>query len=174
MKRFLFIPLLAIVAIFSGFRPGKDGVVYNSAEGHFTINFPGAPEESSQDGQTEDGVIFKVNIATYAASESEVYMAGWIDMRTFYPKDPNMKQMLENERDFATAGMNALKVTTLETNLGPNPYIEFTFVTEQVMCKERIYLINKYQYSVLTIFGLKTGILPTADKFIASFKTVQG
>ncbi len=174
MKRFAFIPLLAIVVLFSGFRPKGDGVKYTSAEGHFVVEFPGTPEESSQDDRTDDGVIFKVNIATYAASESEVYMAGWIDMRTFYPKDQTIKQILENERDGATAGMNAIKVTTLETNLGPTPYIEFTFVTDEYTGKDRIYLINKYKYSLITIFGLKTGIPISADKFIASFKTVQG
>ena len=170
MKKFLFIPLLAIIAVFSGFRPGDNWVKYTSTDGHFEINFPGRPEESSQDDKTEDGIIFKINFASYAASDNEVYMAGWIDMRTIYPKDQTIKQMLENSRDGAAGSMNATKVTTIETNLGAQPYIEFIFVTDQFTGKDRIYLINKFQYSIITIFGLKTGILPTADKFIASFK----
>lgn len=174
MKRFLFIPLLAVITLFSGFRPKGEWVKYTSAEGHFTIEFPGAPEESSQDDRTEEGVFVKTNIASYAASETEAYMAGWTDMRTSYPKNGDIKQMLENCRDGIAASMSAIKVTTIETNLGPNPYIEFTFYTEQVACKDRIYIINKYQYSLVTIFGIKTGIQPSADKFITSFKPVQG
>src|ERR1017187_7360643 len=97
-------------------------------------------------------------------------MAGWIDMTTFFPKDANLKQMLENSRDGAAGSMKATKVTTLSTNLGENPYIEFTFTADDFTGKDRIYLINKFQYSIITIFSLKSGIPATADKFITSFK----
>ena len=64
----------------------------------------------------------------------------------------------------------ATKVNTLETNLGTNPYIEFTFATDDFVGKDRIYLINKFQYSIITIFSTKTGLKSDADKFIKSFK----
>ena len=69
--------------------------------------------------------------------------------------------------------MKATKVTTLETKLGDTPYIEFTFSTDEFTGKDRIYVINKYQYSVITIFTLKNGLPPTADKFINTFKWVK-
>ena len=51
-------------------------------------------------------------------------------------------------------------------------YIEFTFETDDFTGKDRIYLINKFQYSIITIFSKKSGIKPTADKFITSFKSL--
>ncbi len=170
MKKFLFMPLLAVIAVLFSFTPANQWELYTSAEGHFSITFPGKPEESVQDDRTEDNVIFKIHLATVAPSDDEVYMTGWIDMRSFYPKDKAIKQMLEDSRDGATASMRATKVTTLATDLGDKPYIEFTFETEEFTGKDRIYVINKFQYSIITIFSLKKGILPSADKFISSFK----
>ena len=170
MKRFLIIPSIIILAGLFSFRPVGNWVKYASTEGHFSIEFPGKPEESTQDDKNEDGTPFKIHFATFTPTDDEVYMAGWIDMTTFYPKNGELKQLLENSRDGATGSMKATKVTTLATNLGENPYIEFTFSTDEFIGKDRIYLINKFQYSIITIFSLKTGIPPNADKFIASFK----
>ena len=97
-------------------------------------------------------------------------MAGWIDMNSFYPDGKAIKEMLENSRDGAIASMKATSVTTLATVVSENPYIEFTFETDDLVGKDRIYLINKIQYSLITIFSKGVGVKPSADKFIMSFK----
>lgn len=173
MKRMFVLPLVLVMTCLISFKPADTWKKYNCTPGHFSINFPGTPEESSQNDTTAEGVPFKVNFASFSPNDNEVYMAGWIDMATFYPKDVELKTMLENSRDGATGSMKATKVNTLATHLGENPYIEFTFATDEFIGKDRIYLINKFQYSIITIFSTKTGILPGADKFIASFKPVK-
>ena len=172
MKRYLVIPAILVLAGLFSFVPATTWQKYTSTEGRYSISFPGKPEESSDTDKSEDGTPFKIHFATYAPSDSEVFMTGWIDMTKFYPKDGSLKQMLENSRDGATKSMQASKVETTAINLGDKPYIEFTFVSEQFTGKDRIYLINKFQYSIITIFSLSTGIPPVADQFIASFKLI--
>ncbi len=169
MKRLVLIPaaLLLLVAI-SSFRFADSWMKYSSSEGHYSISFPGKPEESTQDDKTDDGTPFKIHFASFSPTDDEVYMAGWIDMTNFYPKDKDLKTVLEDSRDGAAGSMKA-KVTSTTTNLNNNPYIEFTFETESFVGKDRIYVINKFQYSIITIFSTKTGISAKADKFIGSF-----
>ena len=170
MKKYLSISAILVLTGLFSFVPALTWQKYSSTAGRYSISFPGKPEESTQDDKTEDGTPFKIHFASYSPNDSEVYMAGWIDMTNFYPKDLELKQMLENSRDGATGSMKATKVETTAINLGENPYIEFTFASEEFMGKDRIYLINKFQYSLITIFSLSKGVPPIADKFIGSFK----
>ena len=170
MKRYLLVPALFLILGLVSFRIPDNWVKYTSAEGHFSISFPGKPEESVQDDKSDDGTPFQIHLSTYSPTDNYVYMVGWIDMTTFYPKNIELKQMLENSRDGATQSMKATKVETLTTNLGVNPYIEFTFSTNDFVGKDRIYIINKFQYSLITIFSVKTGIKSNVDGFITSFR----
>ncbi len=172
MKKYLIIPVLLVMAGIFGFRPVGNWQKFTSQDGHYSISFPGKPEESTQDDKSDDGTPFKIHLTNYSPNDDEVYMVGWIDMNAFFPKDLSMKQMLENSRDGATGSMKATKVTTIETNLGAKPYIEFTFAADGFIGKDRIYIINKFQYSIITIFSDKTGISANADKFIQSFKVM--
>lgn len=172
MKKYLIIPAAVFICLSTlfGFQPDKEWQIYSTIDGHFSIEFPGSPEETTQDDKTETGNPFKIHFATFSPSDNEVYMAGWIDMHSFYPEDKTMNEMLENSRDGATASMKATRVTTLATVLTDNPYIEFTFETPDFVGKDRIYLIDKFQYSIITIFSKELGVKPDADKFIMSFK----
>ena len=69
--------------------------------------------------------------------------------------------MLEDSRDGAVGSMKAdtLATTAIQTT-GSTPYIEFTFRSAEFKGKDRIYIINKHQYSLVTIFSLKVGIPP--------------
>jgi hypothetical protein len=170
MRNHLVVIGLIVITGLLGFRAAENWTKYKSAEGRFSIDFPGKPEESTQDDKSDDGTPFKIHFTSYSPNDDEVYMCGWIDMTSFYPKDKELKVMLEDSRDGATGSMKATNVKTLTTYLGDNPYIEFTFEADKLVGKDRIYIINKFQYSVITIFSDKTGIRPGADKFIASFR----
>jgi hypothetical protein len=177
MKKYIIVPvaLLFISALVSFKTPGVGAawVKYTSTEGHFSMNFPGKPEESSQDDKSDNGTAFKIHFASYSPTQNDVYMAGWIDMTGFYPEDKDMKEMLEASRDGATESMKATDIKTITTSLGKEPYIEFTFKTDDFVGKDRIYIINKFQYSIITIFSKKTGLSPNVDKFITSFKHID-
>ena len=168
---FSFAALLCILA-FTGFKPADEWQVYTSREGKFTILFPGKAEESVQNDTTAAGVPFKINFATYSATDNEVYMAGWIDMNNFYPEGKTIQQMLDDSRDGAVESMHAANVVTLETVTIGEPYIEFTFQSDDFVGKDRIYLIHKFQYSIITIFSKSVGIPGNADKFIKSFRSL--
>ena len=174
MKKHFLLNLAVIIGLLFivGFQTDKEWLTYSSTEGHFSIKFPGSPEESTDDQKTEAGNQFKIHYATFSPSDDEVYMAGWIDMTSFYPEEKSIEQMLEDSRDGATGSMKATNVKTLAIVESGNPYIEFTFETDDFTGKDRIYLINKFQYSIITIFSKKSGIKPTADKFITSFKSL--
>jgi len=169
MKKPLTIPAIFIILLLVSFK-SDNWVTYKSEAGHYSISFPGTPTESDDKDKTDDGKPFDIHFATYAPTDDEVYMAGWIDMRSFYPENKSMKQLLEDSRDGACQSMKTKSITTLKTNLEGNPFIEFSFSTDEFTGKDRIYVINKYQYSIITIFSLKMGISKDADKFIQSFK----
>ncbi len=169
MKKILFIASVAVALVFTGFT-NADWYKFSSSDGHFSINFPSKPEESSEKQTTKDGTPFEIHYVSYSPSDSEVYMVGYIDMNTFYPAEKSMKEILENSRDGATGSMETTNVNTITTNLDGEPYIEFTFTSAKFTGKDRIYIINKYQYSLITIFSLGQGISPDADKFIRSFR----
>ena len=170
MKRLTLIFALICSAGLISFATPDSWTTYTSNDGHFHITFPGKPEESAQDDKAEDGTPSTIHFSTYSASDNEVYMAGWIDMTNCFPKDLPMKKMLENRRDGAATSLSAKEVTTITTNVDGDPYIEFTFATDDFVGKDRIYIINKFQYSIITIFSAKTGISASADKFITSFR----
>ncbi|NVO20957.1 MAG: hypothetical protein HXX13_14750 [Bacteroidetes bacterium] len=176
MKKSLLTIIIIFVCIlsFSAFKPVGDWKLFTSKEGGFSIEFPGQPEISVQQDTSEAGVPFLINFASFEASDNEVYMAGWIDMKNIYPEGKTLQQILEDSRDGATTSMNATEVKTLATVTTGDPYIEFTFVSSNFVGKDRIYIINKVQYSIISIFTSETGIKPSADKFIGSFKNIQG
>jgi hypothetical protein len=175
MKKYFVLPLALFISLLSlfAFQSDKEWQTYSSTDGHFSIKFPGKPEESAQDGTTNTGYQFKVHIASYSPSDNEVYMAGWIDLHGFYPDEKTIKQILEDSRDGAIASMKATNVTTLSTVVSENPYIEFRFEADNIVGKDRIYIINKFQYSLITIFSKQLGLKPSADEFILSYKCLQ-
>ncbi len=171
MKKIWFIPVITVALLLSNLSYGQTSwTKYSSSLGSFSINFPGAYEESTQMDTSDAGKPFKIHFASYTPNDDVVYMAGWIDMYNIYPADKSLKQILEDSRDGAMESLKATNIKTLNTSLVGEPYIEFTFGSEDMVGKERIYLINKFQYSIITLFA-KTKVLPAdADKFITSFK----
>ena len=170
MSRNLVIPLLVITTGFLSFMPVSAWVKYTSKAGHFSVSFPDKPQETEQEDKNPDGTPARIHVVTYARSNEEVYIATWFNLGSFYPKDKTMKQMLEESRDGAMNSMKEKKVTTTTTFLGKNPYIEYTFTGDEFIGKERVYLVNKMQYSVIAIYSLKAGLSKDADKFLTSFK----
>jgi hypothetical protein len=169
MKRILLLPIILLVLSFTGRGQSSQWIPYTSTEGHYSINFPDKPEVTVED-DTSAGYLLKIHFASYTPNDDVVLMAGWIDMSAHYDNEKTMKEMLEGSRDGAAGSMKASNVVTITTNLKDDPYIEFVFSTDAFTGKDRIYIINKVQYSLITIFSLKDGISPDADKFIGSFK----
>ncbi|MDB5282409.1 MAG: hypothetical protein JWO06_1484 [Bacteroidota bacterium] len=168
MKKKLSILAIALTFAFNTYAQNA-WKTFTLPEGHYSVNFPGAPKESVQyDSST--AITFKINLALYEISETEVLMASATDMSLSQANEKSVKQFLEDSRDGATSSMGATKVTTLATMLTGDPYIEFTFSSDDFIGKERVYYIKGFQYSLISLFPLKKGIGPEADKFLKSFK----
>jgi len=168
MKRGLLLSCIATIILLGSFTSSKDWYKYTSTEGKYSINFPGKPTESVQSDTGENGSVLTIHMATYEVSETQVYLSSFIDMHSYYPESKSLKQILEDSRDGATASMSATNIVTTATNLGKNAYIEFTFNTSELTGKDRIYMIDKFQYSVIVLNSKDKG-LGDADKFITSF-----
>ena len=142
---------------------------YTSAAGHYSINFPGQFTESTEI-DSSGATLIKMNLVEYTPDPNTVFMSSYVDFAASYPADQTVKQILENSRDGALASLGVTKSTTLNTNLTGDPYIEFSFSGPDFVGKDRIYVINKVQYSIICIFAHDAGLNPNTDKFIQSFK----
>ena len=155
------------------FRYAGDWTKYKSVAGHFSIDFPGQPTETAEDDTSDNKIPFVIHFVTYFPNDSEGFMTDWIDLEKIYPEKKTIKQLLEASRDGAIQSVSATYVNTTAIYLGKEPYIEFAFTNKEVAGKGRIYIINRFQYSIITLFSLETGISPDADRFIRSFKHLQ-
>ena len=166
MKRIFVVVALSLLS----FRYPGTWVKYTSAKGHFSIEFPGSPTENTVVDTTDNN---KIHYATYFPNDSEGYLTDWIDMTKTYPAKKGIKQILEDGRDGAMRSLIATNIITTATNLDKEPYIEFAFTNKEFAGRGRIYLIDKIQYSIITLFSLEAGISPDANKFIKSFRHLQ-
>jgi hypothetical protein len=173
MKNHLLLAVIPALLLISFRYAADEWTKYISREGHFSIDFPGKPIESAENDTTDAKKSSRVHYITYFPNDSEGYMADWTDMHKTYPKEMTITQILEYSRDGAMRSVIATNVTTTATNLGKEPYIEFTFSNKDFSGKGRIYVINKFQYAIITLFSHNAGISSAADKFIKSFKHLQ-
>jgi hypothetical protein len=170
MKISLLLPVLLTTIVFSSFRNAEKWVNYVSTTGHFSIEFPGTPTESTEEDTSDTRQTFVIHFATFFPNDTEGYMTDWIDMSKLYPEKKTIKQILEDSRDGALRSINATFVKTTAIMLGKEPFIEFSFTNKEFAGKGRIYVMNKFQYSIITLFSLNAGISADGDRFIHSFK----
>ena len=172
MKKILFIALLGMLMPYLGFTQQSAWTTYSSAPGHFSISFPGTAQESV-DYDSSGSSILAIHFANYEMGEKGVLMAGWVDFTNTDLHGKTIKTLLEDSRDGALNSMKATDIVTTTTVLTGEPYIEFTFKTDGFVGKERIYVINKIQYSVIALFTTASDLGVYADKFLHSYKHLQ-
>lgn len=171
MRKILLLSLIVSFALASHAQ-ADTWKTYSSREGHYSIAFPTMPKETVEYDSTSANIL-KIHFATCESGDNSVLMAGWIDMSAITVPEKPIKELLEASRDGATASMKATKVTTTALNLTGEPYIEFAFSSDGFEGKDRIYYINKVQYSLIAIYGPNEPIKSQVDKFIGSFKYIR-
>jgi len=164
MRKILLIVLVACTPLVAGAQGWK---LYTSKQGRFSIEFPGKPEETVRK-DTSGGP--DVHYVTWFPNDSIGYMVDWTDLSAHYPAGTPLKQLLEQSRDAATHTIRAGNVITTATSLGREPYIEFSYTNAEFTGRGRVYIINRTQYVVLTLFPRSSGISEGAGKFIRSFR----
>jgi len=162
IKRIWLLCAVIILLPLSGFRHPAEWTIFTSTMGHYAISFPGFPTEKAD-------IEHDIHILSYAPSDTEVYILAWTDMRKYYPANKTITELLEEGRDGAIESMKATNLQTLNVVTGESPYIEFTFRTPHIAGKERIYIVNKFQYSVMALADPNTGLTPGLEKFLTTF-----
>jgi hypothetical protein len=168
MKKLL-IPIVAVLLPLFSIAQKDDWPTHTSAAGHYSIAFPGRPQESVEHDSTGPRVT-DINMAIYEINDSDVLMLSWVDFTKMDLGRKSVKELLETSRDGALSTLNATDVVTTATVLKGDPYIEFTFRSGEFRGKDRVYIIDKMQYSILGIFSSDKGLKAYADKYISSFK----
>ena len=172
MRKILFIALTAMLMPYLGFTQQSAWTPYSSTPGHFSISFPGTPQESVEYDSSGSAVLV-LHFATYEIGEKGILMAGWVDFTNIDLHGKTMKTLLEDSRDGALTSMKATDIVTTTTILTVEPYIEFTFKTDGYVGKERIYVINNVQYSVIALFTTAKDLDANADKFLLSYRHLK-
>lgn len=173
MKSINYLVCVLFLLILFSFKYLDIWVDYKSSEGHYSISFPGKPVESLDSNKTHEGKPYAIHYASYSPVHDETYIIGWFDMSSFYPEDKTMSKILEHYQDKACELLKTTIKTTLKINLEGDPFIEFSFSNDNWKGKSRIYVINKYVYTILTLFSTKKEIHDFSDRFIQSFKHID-
>ena len=170
MNKSVLLLLVSFTMVLVSFAPAETWTKYISKEGHYSIEFPGQPAETKKEDTTGGGKAIVLHYATWFPNDSEGYMADWADLRRNYPENKTIKQILEQSRDGAMRSLGAANVITTAIIETRDPYIAFAFTSTDFTGRGRIYIINKFQYSIITLFSRNAGISKDADRFIRSFK----
>src|ERR1035437_1893777 len=157
MKKGISIPALFILLFLVSFKYSDNWVTYKSIEGHYSMSFPGTPTESESSQKSDNGNSMTLHLATYSHDTNVAYMSDWVNIGADYPANKTITQILEDSRDAAVKNINATSVTT-KLNLSGNPFVEYSFKSKDFVGKGRFYIINKYQYGIIAIYGSKMEI----------------
>ena len=162
IKRVWLLCVVSISLLLVSFKTTDEWLIITSTMGHYAISFPGYPTEKTR-GNND------VHILSYSPTDSEVLILAWTDMHKYYPANKKISELLEDAMDGAITSMDATDVKTTNLVLNANPYIEFTFNTPHITGKERIYIINKFQYSVMALGAPASGITQGMEHFLTTF-----
>jgi TM2 domain-containing membrane protein YozV/Tfp pilus assembly protein PilE len=147
---------------------------FTSAEGYFSISFPGEPTESSQEISSEIG---PMTIVMYAyENRNGVYLASYSD----YPEeiieqsDPN--DLLNGAQSGAVGNVNGQLVSSKDIDIGTYPGKEIVFkipkskrVPPGGIGKAHFYLVDNRLYQILSIEG-GANVSAAANQFLDSFE----
>ena len=172
MRKLLFIALIAMLMPSLGFGQGEAWTTYSSTPGHFSVSFPGTPQESVEYDSSGPSIL-AIHLINYEVGERGILMAGWTDFSKTNLGGKTVKAILEDSRYGAMGSMKATNIVTTTTVLTGEAYIEFTFKTEGYVGKERIYYVGNIQYSVITLFTTAADLDAYADRFLHSYRHIQ-
>ncbi len=137
-------------------------IPFSSAEGQFSVLFPGTPEEKTQKEKNDTSHTLTL------VSGQEVYIIGWTDY------DPNLElgTLLDADRnrDDFMKEVKAELVSSKLIKLGNNPGMEFTSQSATRLFFSRFYVVGRraYMMSISVLKGQEKS--SSISKFLSSFK----
>lgn len=136
-----------------------------SAEGHFTVLMPAAPETRTD--PIPDGAGTTTLLLAKPAGGG-LWLAGWADYAPGFTFDDQAE--LERNRDNFIAGIGATHTGTKPHAYGTRPGIEFTAEKAGAFSvRSRVYIIGKRPYQLIAVVPVVQAASPDIDKFLDSF-----
>ncbi len=168
------IGFIVISGIFYFIRGGGGGKLegfepYHSAEGRFSILFPGKPERKLQKENTQIG---KLEFVIYQAGSKEIgFIVGYVDYPQKMFENVDIEKMLDGARDGAVRNVNGELESEKALDFHGHPAREFEIkVPEEATVKSRIILIGNRLYQVMAVSESKSVLKKNCPKFFASFE----
>ena len=150
-----------------------DSDLYTSKDGHFSINFPGSPEHSSDVIDTDIGPS-TIEFYMYEKSASEVFMVSFNDYHDDAVLEADAQTLLHNGRDGALGSLQ-IGYTDEEKvlDIDGNPGLYFKGNNGTLFVVYEIYLVKHRLYQLAI---LQEGSYPSEDEiqeFIGTFQLNQ-
>ena len=145
---------------------------FASKDGRFTVLFPGTPEQSKADTESDFGKgVLHMNTVQVGRT---MFGAHYCDFPPDVKKVP-LKQVYDSSRDGAAENMQGKLMSEKEVKLGDHPgrEIQISVANGRQLFRARVYLVEQRLYQVV-VFGTKEAATSKdADKFMDSFKLAE-
>lgn len=129
----------AAAVFFAGAAGAQPGEMYASPEGKYTVKFPGKPKVAPP--QTTKSAIgdLRVNVATYATADANVYMVSYTDFPAAAVKAENHKTLFDGVQD-GVKGSKGELVSEKELTFGPDKLPARELIVDKDKGKQRVRL----------------------------------
>ncbi|MFH2094757.1 MAG: hypothetical protein ABIJ16_03575 [Bacteroidota bacterium] len=145
------------------------GEEYTSADGNFSIKFPGNPTVESQNVPTEVGDIEMVTFM-YEKSATEVYMVAYADYPSALIELSNAEDLIQGAKEGAIGEMG-LQITDEEkVDINGFPGISFYADNGDYYVAYDIYLVDNRLYQVALMRDGGKPKKDAVDSFLGTFK----
>jgi len=170
MKQAHTVVLCLLLVIASAFTPGKD-VKFKSKTGRFSIHFKQAPQETSEDIETDVGPI-KLNMFMYEESTAKAYMVSYSDYPAGSVTETNAREMLRYSKQQFLETLEIVTTSENEQSFMKYPSIYFTASSSKYNAAYRMVLAGDRLYQI-GILNEKTIEQADIDGFINTFKILK-
>jgi hypothetical protein len=167
-----FLLVSGVIYLIKGGDKLKEFEEYYSADGRFSVLFPGEPEESLQSVRTAVGQINLVMLT--AGSKTSAFVVGYADYPRNVVESSDPEEMLDGARDGAVGnvGGRLTDETTLDFHGHPAREIRVE-VAKKTSIRARVILIENRLYQVMVVSKSARILDGKGSEFFDSF-TVDG
>ena len=166
MLRMLTIGLTLLLAAPVMAQPGPEE--YQSRDGHFTIQFPGKPKESTQSAKTQAGVL-KVHTATFATREGNVYLVSHTEFPATMTRPENHDSLFKGVRT-GLIGKDGKLVSEKEVMVAGTKGREVLVDKSKQQTRFRVVVKDTRLYQMAAV---GTGPFVTGDEVTAFFDSFE-
>lgn len=145
--------------------------LHTSADGKFSVAFPGQPRETPKTAATAVGEV-QVNVFTYANADGNAFMVSYSDFPAAATKPDNHKTLFDGVRDGIKGRDGKVAAGEKDFKLGELPGREFVVEKGKTRIKMRVVVSGNRVYQVAAI-GTEKFANDEGTKFLDSFSITK-